>query len=595
MKLFVFDDHPWMARKVESHLRDIDNSFQVFALSEAFCREPHGMDDFFNGACEGRNWYEVNSVGNGGMSSLRELGEQAPDQAVFLINVSLKSSISSYLQDQDGVEVLKHIRLSEELGELRMAHVVLYSVERPGALLWRKSGNLMMVSKGATLLYLPNDMKRLLDLNWLKLPKADLSSYYFSPFVACDYRQPDSAHRYSNWWGMKQFIEARRSLAKDQDIPMPAKVTEELRKLENKKASFLNQVGLARADYKLPEMAITPPPKREFKVVYLDDEPGWQEIVKNALEQQFQKKIQVEIPLLYPKNEKSDADQEKSSKPEIEFLLPSGDINQTWLEENLSLGNSGKEPNLVMIDLRMRGGAEANTPVEQTSGAQVARVIRKLNPGLPIILMTASNKAWTYEAVMKLGIDGYWMKEGIGEHLPPGSSIENYNKLMRLVRAALGDDYQHLRTFSNSVVELSKTKDNKFWWCSHKWRNYHMKVSKEDSQKVFSKIKGIQLLYHEFLRNTLMGSYLSSEGCNEQLIGEILFLGIFAEIRSTIELIHGGWEGSYERLLDDRGDLRGKSIWKSSCDVLHKNITKERSDLSRELDTYIRYLSDRST
>lgn len=575
MKVFIVDDCNWLSKSLESRaseIRNAGNSLKIYSLPDGSCLESQCIDEFFLRVWEAKSWVDSNPGFAGGKKSLRELTENDKDgETIFLVGLNAKLSGLSFRQDQDGVELLKHIRLTEELGALRNAHVVLYSFETVGALLSRKPGNLMALSAGTTLLRLPEGMEKMLDPEWLRnaaLRKANLSQDYFTPFVACAYRQPDTAHTYSNWWGMQQFILARRELMRKPKISMPHKVKEELLKLENKKVRFLNQVASGGGDGKPPEVALDYPDKHKiFKVVYLDDEQDWQKIVKEALEEDFKS---------------SDTNKVKVKTPP----LPAKGITREWLEQELLLG-SDDEPDLVLLDLRMRGSAEANTPVEQTSGAMAASIVREISPGLPIILMTASNKAWTFEAAMKLGIDGYWMKEGIGEHLPPGTSVDNYGKLLRLISTALGEEYQFLREFTNDIRKLSEDISNDIpWWRSYQWNDG--KKTEVDCNEVFSKLWNIQILYHEFLRSTL----LLGAGIGEKQHGETLFLGMVAEIRGVIELIHGDWTGGFNSLLAQRQDAAAGSIYKLCCEMVHNRQDGQRRETANEVLTlFLGYLS----
>jgi hypothetical protein len=82
-------------------------------------------------------------------------------------------------------------------------------------------------------------------------------------------------------------------------------------------------------------------------------------------------------------------------------------------------------------------------------------------------MMTASNKAWTFEEMMKLGVDGYWIKEGIGAHTPPVDTVVNYHRLLTLIKTALGDEYQFLRRFADAVACLMRK--SQCWWEQFTW------------------------------------------------------------------------------------------------------------------------------
>lgn len=602
MKVFILDDGSWLSKLADS--KASEETMQIYCLKDESYKTSKDIDEFFYQEFLGKKWVENNARGEGEMKALSDLIDPHLDnEAVFLIGVNARMSGCSSRQNQDGVEVLKHIRLTEELRVLCDAHVVLYSFETPEVLLRRKPGNLIMFSSGVTLLRLPEESKYLLDPKWLNRVignKANRTSYSFTPFVACDYRQPDSAHQYSNWWGMRQFVMARRILENNEKILMPSKVVEELRILENKKAFFLNHYDqnistnidgtkLSQLESQLNDLEFFFAERlnyRDAKILYLDDEPGWGKIVKTALEKVSRGRIQVKTPLV---NSQSDTSVDAGK---FLFLLK-GKINKEWLKKELCLDDIKNEPSLVLLDLRMRGSSEVNTPVSETSGAVLACEIRKLRPALPIILMTASNKAWTFEQALKSGIDGYWMKEGIGEHALPGESVANYLNLLRLIRAALGEEYATLRCLTSFILELS---DPGFsaWWenSSNTWADgTHSSANRKE---ILSKLLNIRIIYHEFLRATKMAVYLTNESKKTD-IERILFLGICTEIRFMIEMVHDFSSGTavllnrngvtsrkkFTELLQERGDSRAASIFRTCSLVMH-NQTESRKKKQQE-------------
>ena len=70
---------------------------------------------------------------------------------------------------------------------------------------------------------------------------------------------------------------------------------------------------------------------------------------------------------------------------------------------------------LLMLDLRLTEKAAGNAgdmlDVENLSGMEVLKEIRKNGNLLPVIMATASNKSWSYETAIQNGANGYWEKE----------------------------------------------------------------------------------------------------------------------------------------------------------------------------------------
>lgn len=73
---------------------------------------------------------------------------------------------------------------------------------------------------------------------------------------------------------------------------------------------------------------------------------------------------------------------------------------------------------LVFLDLRLQLPADEHRPVEELTGIRLLGEIKRRFPDLPVIVMTASEKALTAEKARELGADGYWVK-GLsdGRHL----------------------------------------------------------------------------------------------------------------------------------------------------------------------------------
>lgn len=71
---------------------------------------------------------------------------------------------------------------------------------------------------------------------------------------------------------------------------------------------------------------------------------------------------------------------------------------------------------LVLLDIRLGEDCikhdqdEVSLDVDSLSGVKLAKEIRSILPTVPIIAATASNKSWTLEALLELGINSYWVK-----------------------------------------------------------------------------------------------------------------------------------------------------------------------------------------
>ncbi|MEQ1789562.1 MAG: hypothetical protein ABL857_03870, partial [Rickettsiales bacterium] len=238
MKIFFFDDVEWslsLANYV-ANLNSASADLTIYFVAPDLYQTKKNIDDFFHAVLTDKAWRIIhadkeqnqNTLENNQTRSLMDLIKDATD-ALFLININLKATSNSKRQQQDGVELLKHIRLTEELGEARNFHVALYSFEEQLELLESKPENLMILSKGVSFHRLPECLPNWTEDKLLELAKkqAKIADREFQRFVQCDYQPPDSAHQFSNWWGINQIIEARKVL-KLPDCQVSAALIEDL-------------------------------------------------------------------------------------------------------------------------------------------------------------------------------------------------------------------------------------------------------------------------------------------------------------------------------------------------------------------------------
>ncbi len=436
-------------------------------------------------------------------------------------------------QDLQGVEILKHIRLTYSLGEMRRWHAVVYSFEPLENILRRKPENLILVSSGVTFLQLPDalelgkalreaepmirqthrdDKGGILTLSRLASDDVFRASVggALRPFIACDYRPPDTEHAISNWWGVRQLTltlaKASRQRATAQSLPLA--VHEELTRLENKKAFFLadnspsageddtsnREVGLEAELKKVRRFfqssaLVTRPPR----IVHVDDEidKGWDEAMYFLLTgDKLQKQNQ---PDWYHTT--------------MGALASPGNNSDDW--EQVAELILDQKPELVLMDLRLLGSGDAGLPVKETSGGKLIGFLREKAPAVPILLMTASNKAWTLQEAFRLGVDAYWMKEGIGDHATSSTTVRNTSELIRLIRNLLEADYQLLRKIDGRMngFEAAWKTETPPWWKKMKWPEPISRlpfepptITEPDWELVCPLLRNLIAMYREYLR-----------------------------------------------------------------------------------------------
>jgi len=66
--------------------------------------------------------------------------------------------------------------------------------------------------------------------------------------------------------------------------------------------------------------------------------------------------------------------------------------------------------NLVILDLRLERLKDRDRLPREISGVQLLRKIKEINPSIPVLMFTASEKAMNHQQAVDLGASGYWIK-----------------------------------------------------------------------------------------------------------------------------------------------------------------------------------------
>src|SRR5574338_214362 len=133
---------------------------------------------------------------------------------------------------------------------------------------------------------------------------------------------------------------------------------------------------------------------------------------------------------------------------------------------------------------------------------------------------------------MKLVIDAYSMKEGIGEHAPQGGSCRNYARLLELIGFAIGSQCQFLRRFADQVAALKSKPENSLWWEDEKWIQ-ECRARGSDREKVLHLLDGIVTLLREHLRLFVFGY-----GTKQTAIEQGWLSALMVEAIKILELVH---------------------------------------------------------
>ena len=138
-------------------------------------------------------------------------------------------------------------------------------------------------------------------------------------------------------------------------------------------------------------------------------------------------------------------------------------VDKDYYKECIQPTLQEHKPQVVLLDLRLSREAGTGQDVDELSGAMVLRQLRKDHPGLPVIMTTASNKAWSLERLLHLGCDGYWIKEGLDVDTPTPASVKNYARFMELVERTTSEPFGNVMRFGQRLLDFA-TAESRYWW-----------------------------------------------------------------------------------------------------------------------------------
>lgn len=192
----------------------------------------------------------------------------------------------------------------------------------------------------------------------------------------------------------------------------------------------------------------------DLRVLHVDDqaEMGWSEFFQRML---YGKVVDEKLfrSLTFDRT----AQEGSKAKEQTQLLL---DECQGWIRSN--------KPHCLLLDLRLLPADDERTgmDVKGMTGAFLLENLRKEFRTLPIVLTTASNKIWSHQALLSMGADAYWMKEGLDDQWTDIHSIEHYISLHNVFRALEENLVVTLRKIEHTITDLKAMQP---WWSEGEW------------------------------------------------------------------------------------------------------------------------------
>lgn len=393
--------------------------------------------------------------------------------------IFIKDNLSGNYLEFYGLILAYHIRLSQDLGDKRYVPIVILSdldgyiinrLTKVGQILFTKSVFIGPNSKATVKKYNSENLVNLSEQDYLNR---------FLKIIDIDPPEDSTNHDISNKWSIyrwAQFLKISDS---------SAIINNELEISSIRYFKFLvakhpihKEIGLKFASKS---------PKNTGKILYIDDEwaKGWQDI--------FAKYFSKSENIIFDTVEESYKDK---SYDDIEnFVIR--DVK-------------AKNPDVIILDMRLIGqDHKENTAEKDLSGIKLLSHIKtEINPGIQIIILTASGKSAVLDEANKHHILGYIKKEH-----PQDRNIktkDSFDKLTSLINTGL--DRKYLKDIWDTQTSiLSILRNDPF-------KKYFSKNEHEDSFGLLDiTVHSVYIILDQQIPNYLQYSMLAIFKCLEIL------------------------------------------------------------------------------
>jgi CheY-like chemotaxis protein len=164
------------------------------------------------------------------------------------------------------------------------------------------------------------------------------------------------------------------------------------------------------------------------KILFIDDEAnkGWSEIFCTLLEDNNDGVVFDYI---------DDLKFEQKSQDEI---------IQICIDEIKQIENY---PDIVILDLRLHQSDFESKSISEFTGFKILQEIKRINPGIQVIIFSATNKVWNLQALLKAGADDFIIKEGFENSVDIGFTEVTISKFISTINKSLD------RKFLKSIFE----------------------------------------------------------------------------------------------------------------------------------------------
>lgn len=109
-------------------------------------------------------------------------------------------------------------------------------------------------------------------------------------------------------------------------------------------------------------------------------------------------------------------------------------------------------PDVIILDLRIHPLDIEAESIQEMTGFKLVEKIKEINPGIQVLIFSATNKVWNLQALQKSGADGFILKESPENSNDSSFTKKSIEKMLQTLNYSL--EFTFLKDFYNKHEEL---------------------------------------------------------------------------------------------------------------------------------------------
>lgn len=98
--------------------------------------------------------------------------------------------------------------------------------------------------------------------------------------------------------------------------------------------------------------------------------------------------------------------------------------------------------NILLLDFRLHKKDLDSQNIDEITSVQILKRIKEFNPGIQVIIFSATNKVWNLLALQKYGADGFIIKEGPENSKDPSFTIQTIGNFINAMSICISNRYK---------------------------------------------------------------------------------------------------------------------------------------------------------